>query len=252
MLRRQFFVGGNWKCNGTRESITKLVSDLNRARLMEKSVVIVSPPSIYLEFTSRLLKKDILLAAQNCFTEAHGAFTGEISANMLRDMDVHWVILGHSERRDIFQESNELIAKKVAHALSVDINVILCVGEHLEERESNKTEEIIFRQLKAVKDRLEVWRNIVIAYEPVWAIGTGKTATPAIAQETHKAIRGWLEENLSATIAQSTSIIYGGSVKSGNCMELASQEDIDGFLVGGASLNGEEFLTIIGSASAKQ
>jgi len=170
---------------------------------------------------------------------------------MIKDCGIPWVIIGHSERRDIFKESSEFIGKKVGYALSVGLKVIACVGEHIEEREAGKTKEVIFAQLKAIAAHVKDWKDVVIAYEPVWAIGTGKTATPEIAQEVHVAIRQWLHDTISASVAASTRIIYGGSVKGNNSDDLAKQADIDGFLVGGASLIGAEFITIINSASKK-
>jgi len=176
-----------------------------------------------------------------------GAFTGENSAAMIKDVGCQWVILGHSERRHVFHEPNELIGEKVAFALASGLHLIPCIGEKLEEREANQTEEVCFRQMKAIADNvknIEDWKRIVIAYEPVWAIGTGKVATPAQAQEAHKSVRGWIEKNVNADVAKSVRILYGGSVTADNCKELAQQPDVDGFLVGGASLK-PEFINII-------
>lgn len=168
---------------------------------------------------------------------------------MLKDLGIEWVILGHSERREFFKESDEEIGAKVAHALKTGLKVMACVGEKLEEREANKTTEVVFRQLAAIAKQVEDWTNVVVAYEPVWAIGTGKVATPDQAQEVHKAIRGWLKENVNAQVAEATRIMYGGSVNGGNAATLAKEEDVDGFLVGGASLK-PEFVTIC-NANAK-
>jgi len=154
------------------------------------------------------------------------------------------VILGHSERRAIFGESDTLVAEKVIHALENGLKVIACIGETLQERESGKTEEVVFRQTAAIAKVVKDWSNVVLAYEPVWAIGTGKTATPAQAQEVHKALRGWMNDNVSPDVAASVRIQYGGSVTAANAKELASQPDIDGFLVGGASLK-PEFVQIV-------
>jgi len=165
---------------------------------------------------------------------------------MLKDMEVEWVILGHSERRNVFGESNELVGKKVAFALKAGLKVMACIGEKLEEREAGNTTHICFSQLQAIKEHVADWSKVVIAYEPVWAIGTGKTATPQQAQEVHAAIRQWMTQHVSAEVAQSVRIIYGGSVTGANSKELASEKDIDGFLVGGASLK-PEFLSIINS-----
>ena len=184
------------------------------------------------------------ISGQNCFKVKSGAFTGEVSPAMLKDYGVEWVILGHSERRNVFGETDGLIADKVAHALSEGLQVIACIGEKLEEREAGKTMDVVFDQMTALKDKVSDWSRVVIAYEPVWAIGTGKVATPAQAQEVHSALRNWLKDKVSVSVSGSTRIIYGGSVTAGNCVELAKQTDIDGFLVGGASLK-PEFINII-------
>lgn len=173
-----------------------------------------------------------------------GAFTGELSPAMLKDVGATWVILGHSERRQIFGETDELIAQKVVHALEAGLKVIACIGETLQEREAGQTEAVVFRQTKALADAIKDWSNVVLAYEPVWAIGTGKTATPQQAQEVHAALRKWLTDNVSADVSAALRIQYGGSVTAGNAKELASQADIDGFLVGGASLK-PEFVQIV-------
>ncbi|GAB4853210.1 Triosephosphate isomerase, cytosolic, variant 2 [Ancistrocladus abbreviatus] len=232
----KFFVGGNWKCNGTKESITKLVSDLNGAKLESDVDVVVAPPFIYIDQVKSSLTNRIEVSAQNCWIGKGGAFTGEISAEQLKDIGCHWVILGHSERRHIIGEDDQFIGKKAAYALGQGLGVIACIGELLSEREAGNTAEVCFRQMKAFADALPIWENVVIAYEPVWAIGTGKVATPEQAQEVHIAVRDWLKKNVSAEVASKMRIIYGGSVNGGNCAELAKQEDIDGFLVGGASL----------------
>ncbi|OAY81267.1 Triosephosphate isomerase, cytosolic [Ananas comosus] len=169
---------------------------------------------------------------------------------MLVNLGIPWVILGHSERRLLLGESNELIGDKVAYALSQGLKVIACVGETLEQREADATMDVVAAQTKAIADRISDWTNVVVAYEPVWAIGTGKVATPAQAQEVHTSLRKWLATNVSSQVAESTRIIYGGSVTGGNCKELAAQPDVDGFLVGGASLKAE-FVDIIKSATVK-
>ncbi|XP_041010559.1 triosephosphate isomerase, chloroplastic [Juglans microcarpa x Juglans regia] len=248
----KFFVGGNWKCNGTKESITKLVSDLNSAKLEADVDVVVAPPFIYIDQVKNTLNARIEISGQNSWVGKGGAFTGEISVEQLNDIGCKWVILGHSERRHIIGEDDQFIGKKAAYALSQGLGVIACVGEKLEERESGKTFDVCFQQLKAFADAVPSWENVVIAYEPVWAIGTGKVATPIQAQEVHVALRDWLRKNVSAEIASKTRIIYGGSVNGGNSAELAKQEDIDGFLVGGASLKGPEFATIVNSVTSKK
>ncbi|KAF9298826.1 triosephosphate isomerase [Mortierella antarctica] len=162
---------------------------------------------------------------------------------MLVDVGASWVILGHSERREIFKETDDEVGLKVAHALKTGLKVMARVGEKLEEREKNQTTEVVFRQLAAIAKHVSDWTHVVIAYEPVWAIGTGKVATPHQAQEVHKDIRGWLKDHVSAEVAKQTRIMYGGSVNGSNAETLACEEDVDGFLVGGASLK-PEFITV--------
>ncbi|KAB2045803.1 hypothetical protein ES319_D01G187000v1 [Gossypium barbadense] len=248
----KFFVGGNWKCNGTKDSITKLVSDLNSAKLESDVDVVVAPPFVYLDQVTSLLTDRIEVSAQNSWIRKGGAFTGEISVEQLKDIGCKWVILGHSERRHVIGEDDQFIGKKAAFALNEGLGVIACIGELLEEREAGKTFDVCFQQLKAFADVVPSWDNIVIAYEPVWAIGTGKVATPQQAPEVHVAVRDWLKKNVSEEVASKTRIIYGGSVNGSNCGELAKEEDIDGFLVGGASLKGPEFATIVNSVTTKK
>uniref|UniRef100_A0A0N5CGH3 Triosephosphate isomerase n=1 Tax=Strongyloides papillosus TaxID=174720 RepID=A0A0N5CGH3_STREA len=242
--QRKFFVGGNWKMNGDKESINNIVGFLSQYTDNGSVDVVVCPPAPYLAYVKEHLKNGVEVAAQNCYKVPKGAFTGEISPAMLNDLKIKYVVLGHSERRHIFGESDVLIAEKTKHALENGLTVIFCVGEKLEERESGKTKDVNFRQLQALIDLGVSFDNIVIAYEPVWAIGTGKTASPEQAQETHLWIREFLKEKVSADAAAKTRIIYGGSVTGDNCVELGKKEDIDGFLVGGASLK-PEFLKII-------
>jgi len=244
---RKFFVGGNWKMNGTKSSIDEIIKFLNEKGLNPNTEVVVSPPAIYLSYVREKLNAQIGVAAQNCYKVEKGAFTGEISPAMIKDVGCNWVILGHSERRHVLHEPNALIGEKVAFTLANGLHLIPCVGEKLEEREANKTEEVCFSQMKAIADNIKNvadWQRVVIAYEPVWAIGTGKVATPAQAQEVHKSIRHWIEKNVNADVAKSVRILYGGSVTAENCKELATQPDVDGFLVGGASLK-LEFINII-------
>lgn len=233
--------------NGTKSSIDEIIKFLNEKGLNPNTEVVVSPPAIYLSYVREKLNAQIGVAAQNAYKVEKGAFTGEISPAMIKDVGAQWVILGHSERRHILNEPNQLIGEKVAFALASGLSLIPCIGEKLEEREANKTEEVCFTQLKAIADNVknvEDWKRVVIAYEPVWAIGTGKVATPAQAQEVHNSIRQWIEKNVNAAVAKSVRILYGGSVTADNCQELARQPDVDGFLVGGASLK-PEFINII-------
>ncbi|KAK1305014.1 hypothetical protein QJS10_CPB11g01949 [Acorus calamus] len=248
----KFFVGGNWKCNGTKESISKLISELNSAKMESDVDVVVAPPYVYIEQVRSALTDRFEISAQNSWVGKGGAFTGEISVEQLKDIGCKWVILGHSERRHIIGEDNEFIGKKSAYALGQKLKVIACIGEKLEEREAGKTFDVCFQQMKAFADNVPSWDDVVIAYEPVWAIGTGKVATPEQAQEVHVAVRDWLKKNVSSEVASKTRIIYGGSVNGSNCAELAKQKDIDGFLVGGASLKGPEFATIVNSVTSKK
>ncbi|KAG4067058.1 hypothetical protein HA402_000049 [Bradysia odoriphaga] len=243
-MSRKFCVGGNWKMNGNRAEIAEICIGLIAGPLDPNTEVVVGCPSPYLSFARGLLPATIGVAGQNCYKVAKGAFTGEVSPAMLKDIGADWVIIGHSERRQIFNESDELIAEKTAHALAEGLKVIACIGETLQEREAGQTEAVVFRQTKALANAIKDWTNVVVAYEPVWAIGTGKTATPQQAQEVHAALRKWFTDNVSAAVSASVRIQYGGSVTAANCKELASQPDIDGFLVGGASLK-PEFVQIV-------
>ncbi|KZV26117.1 Triosephosphate isomerase family protein [Dorcoceras hygrometricum] len=237
-MGRKFIVGGNWKCNGTSEEVKKIVSTLNAAEVPSEDVVevVVSPPFVFLPIVKSILRPDFHVAAQNCWVKKGGAYTGEVSAEMLVNLSIPWVILGHSERRALLAESNEFVGSKVAYALSQGLKVIACVGETLEQREAGSTLDVVAAQTKAIAEQIADWTNVVLAYEPVWAIGTGKVATPDQAQEV---------------FAASTRIMYGGSVNGGNCRELAAKPDLDGFLVGGASLK-PEFIDIIKSAEVKK
>jgi len=248
MAGRKFFVGGNWKMNGSKSEIKSIVDTLNAAPLNDQTDIVVSPPACYLEYTKQLASSKIHTAGQNCYKVAKGAFTGDLSPQMLKDVGANWVILGHSERRHVFGEGDQLIAEKVAFALESGLGVIACIGEKLEEREAGRTEEVVFQQMAAIASKVSSWDKVVVAYEPVWAIGTGKTASPQQAQEVHAQLRGWLKEKVSEAVSNSVRIIYGGSVTGGNCKELAKEGDIDGFLVGGASLK-PEFIEIVNARS---
>ncbi|EGG18983.1 triose phosphate isomerase [Cavenderia fasciculata] len=251
---RKFFVGGNFKCNGNKSSLQTLIESIIKSTLPASEIVdiVVSPPSIYLEYVNQLVGQRVQVAAQNCYSETKGAYTGEISAEMIVDIGLKWVILGHSERRNLFKESNQLIAKKTQHALSQGLSVIFCIGELLEQRETNKTEQVLDEQLGFLLNGVvSDWSKVVIAYEPVWAIGTGKTASPQQAQDAHAFIRKWLSEKVSKEVANATRILYGGSVTATNSAELSKQLDVDGFLVGGASLVASDFVTIINTANPK-
>ena len=248
--QRKYIIGGNWKSNGSVDFVRTLCTDtLNTMEFDENRVeVVVAPIALHITSTKTMLNSNILVAAQNISADCNGAFTGEISADQIVDFGLQWTLVGHSERRKLFAETDDIVAKKVERAQAANLKVILCVGETLEQREANQTNDCLKTQLDAVKTAVTNWGSIVIAYEPVWAIGTGKTATPAIAQDAHAYIRSWLTENVSADVAAATRIQYGGSANAGNCGELISQPDIDGFLVGGASLK-PEFGVIVKTCS---
>lgn len=249
---RKPFVAGNWKMHGSKASILSLVTGLNaKADQLGDIDVAVCPPAIYIDYTKRVLSNDVIaIGAQNMAVEpVQGAFTGENSVEMLKDCACGYVILGHSERRAIYGETDVEIAQKVKVALAANVTPILCVGETLEERESGVMETVIAAQLDAVLDvvGIDAFTNVVIAYEPVWAIGTGVTASPAQAQEVHAFIRGKLAA-LNPAVADKVIIQYGGSVKPDNAKELFGQADIDGGLIGGASLNADDFIAICKAA----
>jgi len=247
MTKRQPLVAGNWKMNGSLDSVRALVRDVCAGVASgSPAEVAVCPPSIYIPEVSRLLTETTVeLGAQNVSDQESGAFTGEISATMLKDYNCRYVIVGHSERRNIYGEADEFVARKFTRASQTGLTPILCVGELLEEREAGITEEVIARQLDAVIDAAGVsaFTNAVIAYEPVWAIGTGRNATPDQAQEVHAFIRLRLARN-DDNIADHIRILYGGSVKADNAKEIFSMVDVDGGLIGGASLQADDFLSI--------
>jgi len=243
---RTYLIGGNWKCNGTIETAKELVEILNKGGpIPAKAEVVVGVPAIHIPLVLSTLRSDIAVAAQNCgLNDKCGAFTGEICASQLVDMGVTWVIIGHSERRDGFGmagEDDELVAKKVKVAVDAGLKVMFCIGEKKEEREAGTTMDVCAKQMAPAAKLLskEDWANVSIAYEPVWAIGTGLTATPAMAQETHAAIRKWMAQNVSPQVAESVRIQYGGSMKGANAKDLMAQPDIDGGLIGGASLTSD-------------
>ncbi|GBP05762.1 Triosephosphate isomerase [Eumeta japonica] len=346
-MTRKFVVGGNWKMNGDKNQITEIINNLKTGPLDTNVEIVIGVPAIYLAYVKSIAPSNIAIAAQNCWKAPKGAFTGEISPAMIIDVGCNWVILGHSERRTIFGEKDDLIAEKlkhiefllrlmvtmlcrirhaqtgfyaskiiilnlriknilacekfedekleellnqdrcqaltelgktlqVKHALESGLKVIACIGETLEERESGKTEEVVFRQIQALVPAIgDKWNDVVLAYEPVWAIGTGKTATPQqgrkqtlhpgvsrdngtsfpdigdekpivhqSAQDVHAALRNWISTNVSSDVAAQIRVQYGGSVTAANARELAACPDIDGFLVGGASLK-PEFVDIV-------
>ncbi len=244
---RRLLIAGNWKMNKTVPEAIELVRGLKeRLKGLEDRDVLICPPFTALYPVSKELEgSQILLGGQNMFYEEKGAFTGEISPLMLKDVGCSFVILGHSERRHIFGEDDKLINKKVISAVKHGLIPILCVGEKIEEREEGRTEEVIEKQVREGLKGLSSEDEFVIAYEPVWAIGTGKTATPEMAQEVHSFIREILKELFGEEKAGRVRILYGGSVKPENAKGLLEMPDIDGALVGGASLKAESFSAIV-------
>lgn len=254
MASRRPLVAGNWKMHGTRKEAVELVDGILRSMPAAGSVdVLVCPPSILIPVVAEKLAPSsgrVALGGQNLDSHASGAYTGEISGAMLRDAGCSYVIVGHSERRTLFGESDAVVVEKFVAAQSAGLAPILCVGESLQERESGRTNEVVGRQLDALLTGhgAEALAHAVIAYEPVWAIGTGRTATPAQAQEVHKFIRARVAGR-SAKVADEVRILYGGSVKGSNAQELFRQADIDGGLIGGASLKADEFVAICRAAT---
>lgn len=246
---RKLFVAGNWKMNTSRTEAETLINGLKPLVSDVQDVdIAVCPPFVYIDQVAALTgNSNIKVGAQNCYMEPKGAFTGEISPEMLKDCGCSYVIAGHSERRHILGETDAIINQKVKKILEAGLQVILCVGELLDEREAGKTEAVVETQLSGGLKDLSVndFANITIAYEPVWAIGTGKTATPDQAQEVHAFIRNWLKTQFGEPVSGNCRIQYGGSVKPENARELMSQPDIDGALVGGASLKADQFAAII-------
>ncbi|KAI9265580.1 triosephosphate isomerase [Sporodiniella umbellata] len=220
-MARKFFVIGNWKMNGSISQARDLVSDLNKIEVPVNTV-----------------------AAQNTYTKPSGAYTGEISPQMIKDIGAKWIIVGHPERREHFKESDEFVSEKARFALDAGLSIVICVGEKLADREAGLASQIISHQMKSFAQKIQDWTNVVIAYEPLWTIGTGKAATPEQAQEILQYIRHWLRENVSYDTAQKTRILYCGSVNGKNCKEFANKPDVDGFLVGHACLR-PEFASIV-------
>jgi triosephosphate isomerase len=250
---RKYLIGGNWKCNGTLEAQKDRIKMFNEAGpIPSNTEVVCCVPYLHIPVCLEGLRDDIQVGAQDCAVNAKdGAFTGEVTANMIKDIGCTWVIVGHSERREGFEmggEPVEVCAKKCKVALEAGLKVMFAIGEKKEQRESGETMKVCASQLEPLKSILTEsdWANVAIAYEPVWAIGTGLTATPAMAQETHADIRKWLNDNVSAEVAKATRIQYGGSMKGANAKELLAQPDIDGGLIGGASLTADFFNVING------
>ena len=250
---RKKIIAGNWKMNKTVAESIELVEELQRLHADQTAVdVVVCPPYTSLKSVSDILSNtQIHVGSQNISAEDSGAYTGEISHEMLKELYVRYVIIGHSERREYFQESDDLINRKVLKALEKNLKPILCVGESLEQRESGITEEVVEKQIRlGLRDiNPDMYSDVVIAYEPVWAIGTGKTATAQQAQDVHYFIRCLIKEMVGLDASNVVRIQYGGSMKPSNAEELLSQSDIDGGLIGGASLDAVSFGSLIDSAS---
>ncbi len=254
-MRRQL-IAGNWKMNLNRASAVALALQIvEKADGCPRADLAVCPPAVYLEAVGKVVAGSrVGLGAQNMFYQLSGAFTGEISGEMLRDLGCQYVILGHSERRNILGESSEFVNRKVHAALNLGLTPMVCVGELLAEREAGDTAQVIRRQFDGTFSGLnaEEMLRVIIAYEPVWAIGTGKVATPEQAQEVHLQLRQLIAERYQESVAQQVKILYGGSVTAENAGGLLSQPDIDGALVGGASLKAEQFLGIAAQARDTQ
>lgn len=250
---RKKLIAGNWKMHKTlapaRELVSQIIAGLPNVGPLDRVEVLICPPAqLLFPMAKAVAGTPIKLGAQNAHFETQGAFTGEISVPMLADTGCSYIIIGHSERRQLFHENNALLAKKVRAVIGGGLRVVYCVGETLAERESGQTTSVIRRQLDEVLSAEVAHDRLIVAYEPVWAIGTGKTATPQQAQEVHAFIRNWLGQTFGAASAQQIQILYGGSVKPGNAAELLAQADIDGALIGGACLAADDFLAIIAAA----
>ncbi len=249
---RTLMIAGNWKMHKTNSEALQLANQIKiKTTSVQHTEIVICPPFTALSAVGEVIKESrVALGAQNMFWEAQGAFTGEISASMLKSCGVKHVIIGHSERRQYFGETDQTVNKRLKAVLENGLHAIVCVGETLEERESDRVMEVISRQVSGAFTGVsaEAAGRIVIAYEPVWAIGTGKTATPEQAQEVHAAIRAMIEKSYGAAVAEDMRILYGGSVKPANAEALLKQADIDGALVGGACLQADTFIPIIQAA----
>lgn len=249
-MKRRAFIGGNWKMNGSSQTLLELTREIS-AQLNDaiEADIAVFPSYVYLETVRSAMGNLLKLGAQNVSEHEKGAYTGEISAGMLVDIGCQYVLVGHSERRHLYHETPALVAEKFERALANNLKPVLCVGETKEEREKGRTESVILAQLQPVIDKtgIDSLRRAVLAYEPVWAIGTGLSATPLQAQSVHQFIRRQIAE-LDQSIAETLRIVYGGSVKPDNAKDLFAQADIDGGLVGGASLKAKDFAAICSSA----
>ncbi len=248
---RKPLVAGNWKMNGSRESNNDLIKGIiEGSGQVAHAEILVCPSFVYIaDVATQLTGSAISFGSQDVAKEEVGAYTGEVSVGMLKDLGCTYTLVGHSERRALYGDTDQIVAQKFVAAQNGGITPVLCVGELLEEREAGQTETVVERQLQAVVDLVGISALVqsVVAYEPVWAIGTGKTASPQEAQDVHAFIRGWISKE-DAAVAEKVRILYGGSVKAANAKELFSQADIDGGLIGGASLAADEFISICAAA----
>jgi triosephosphate isomerase (TIM) len=247
---RKKIIAGNWKMNKSFDdamALTSEVVNMINDEYKGSALTVLIPPFLYVNSVSRMVKGNVFSGAQNCHQEASGAYTGEVSASMVKSCGAEYVIIGHSERRQYFGETNALLAKKVTAVLGNNLSAIYCCGETLEEREANKHFDVLKAQISEGLFHLtnEQMQHVVVAYEPIWAIGTGKTASTAQAQEVHEFIRGIVRGKFGNEVAENLTIQYGGSVKADNAVELFSAPDIDGALVGGAALQSRSFVDIV-------
>ncbi len=256
-MTRQAIVAANWKMNGDSALVDTMVLGLADVKLSSQVDVVICPSFPYLSELSQKIKsaklnEAIYVGSQNVSEHQSGAYTGEVSTSMLQNLCIKYVIIGHSERRSLYNETSSQVAKKVSAALTAGLIPILCIGESEQERVTEQTETVLSSQIQPVIDEIGIdkFKNVVIAYEPVWAIGTGKTASSAMAQETHQFIRQFLAQQ-NELVAAKVPLLYGGSVNAANCEELFAQADIDGGLIGGASLKAEQFKMICSAAKGK-
>ncbi|MAU63680.1 MAG: triose-phosphate isomerase [Flavobacteriaceae bacterium] len=250
---RKKIVAGNWKMHNDLNETISLINELKKNDIYSDVIVMISPAFPFLQMALELVKKsNIEVVSQNVHQKPKGAFTGEISVEMLKSIGINKTIIGHSERRKYFNENDTVLLEKVKLALSNDLDIIFCFGEELLDRKSNRHFEVVMNQLKKTVLNLDKdsWNKIVLAYEPVWAIGTGETASPDQAQEMHEFIRKCILESYDKTTSENVSILYGGSVKPSNANEIFSKKDVDGGLIGGASLNAKDFQLIIKANSS--
>ncbi len=250
-MKRQQIVAGNWKMNMNFQEGRDLASEIINSIGPSEVLTLLCPPFVHLNHVSMLTNgiSNLEIGAQNCHQSDSGAYTGEVSASMIKSVGASFVIIGHSERREYFNEDNALLAEKINTALKNDLRPIFCCGEKLDVREAGNHEELVKAQVEQGLFHLdaEAFSKVIIAYEPVWAIGTGKTASPQQAQEMHHFIRGLVAKKYGEPVANSTSILYGGSCKPDNAEEIFSQPDVDGGLIGGASLKAADFIAIVKS-----